>query len=172
MPFDFSTYKDHALTRPRDVAWGNWKSWKGAVIGDKVEGYIADAFYRPDDKNPDGSIAFKEQRGITLKQENGEFINVGIKFLPFVLVTTDNLRVGDPLVIELIKIEEPKQRGQNGAKVFGYYGTNLPENTDNPTVKELTDADHSKGGTAQPVDTKEESTELTAEDLNSDPLKS
>lgn len=172
MTFDFTKYKDSALTRPRDEAWGNWKSWKNSQIGDKVEGYVADAFYRPEELN-NGTVVFREQRGITIKQTDGTLINVGVKFLEFILKSTDNLRVGDPIVVELIKIEQPKAKGQNGAKVFGFYGANLPENANNKTVKELTDEDKASGGTAQPDEVKqEESSELTADDLNSDPIKS
>lgn len=151
MTFDFKNYKDSALTRPRDEAWGNWKSWKEAKVGDKVEGYVADAFYRPEEKDEKGVVAFRAQRGITVKQINGELINVGVKYLPFVLAATDKLRVGDPLVIELTKINPPLKKGQNGAKVFSYYGTNLPENASNPTVKELTEEDRLAGGSQDPV---------------------
>ena len=69
-------------------------------------------------------------------------MNVGVKYLDFVLVATDHLRIGDPLTIELDKILQPKSKARKGAKVFAYYGKNLPENAGNPTVKELTDADH------------------------------
>lgn len=147
MSFDFSKVKDHALTRPRDEAWSNWKSWKDAKIGDGVEGFVADAFYRPEEKNDDGSIAFRAQRGITIKQNEGGLINVGIKDLSFVLASTDNLRVGDPIRVELTKILPATKRGQQGAKVFSYYGTNLPENAGAPTVKKLTDEDRASGGT-------------------------
>jgi hypothetical protein len=147
----FSNYKDHALTRPRDVAWQNWKSWKDATVGDKVQGYVVDAFYRPEEKNSAGQVVFKEQRGLTLKQADGVFINVGIKYLPFVLSATDNLKLNDPLVIELTDIQKPKEKGQNGAKIFSYFGTNLPENAGNKSVKELTEEDKNAGGSKEPI---------------------
>jgi len=154
--FDFKNYKDHTLTRPRDEAWDNWKSWKDSKIGDKVEGYIVDAFFRPEEKNEDGSTAFRAQRGITIKQENGELINLGVKYLSFVLAPTDNLRIGDPIVVELGKVLTPTKKGQNGAKVFNYFGTNLEENKDNRTVKELTDEDKLAGGTSVEEEESEE----------------
>jgi hypothetical protein len=162
--FDFANYKEHALTRPRDEAWGNWKSWKDAVIGDKIEGYVADAFYRPEEKDEKGNVAFREQRGLTIKQVDGTLVNVGVKYFDFVLKSTDNLHVGDPIVIELTEIAQPTGKGRQGAKIFGYFGKQLPENAGNPTVKQLTDEDRKAGGSVEPVgeDVKE------VEDDNSD----
>ncbi len=139
----FADYKSQSLTRPRDEAWGNWYSWKDKKVGDKIQGYVADAFYRPEEED------FRPQRGITLRQVDGTLVNVGVKDLSFVLAATDNLRVGDPLTIELVEIQTPKSKGKNGAKIFKYYGTNLPENASNKTVKELDDEDRAKGGSKQ-----------------------
>lgn len=150
MTYDFKNYKQNSLTRPRDEAWGNWKSWKDSKTGDKVQGYVADAFYRPQELNAKGEVAFKAQRGITIRQEDGTLINVGVKYLPFVLAATDKLRVGDPLVVEFDE-ELPGGKGMNGAKIFKYYGTLLPENDGNPTVKQLTDEDMLAGGSVEPV---------------------
>lgn len=161
MSFDFKKYKEHTLTRPRDEAWSNWKSWKGTEIGEKVQGYVADAFYRPEEKNDDGSVAFRSQRGITIKQLDGVLINVGIKDLSFILASTDNLRIGDPITIELTKIMLPQKKGQQGAKVFNYYGANLPENEKHPTVKELTEIDRAAGGSVEPI--KDDETEEEAD---------
>jgi len=149
--FDFDKYKEHTLTRPRDEAWSNWKSWKGAEVGEKVQGYVADAFYRPEEKDGE-TVAFRAQRGVTIKQLDGTLINVGIKDLSFVLASTDNLRVGDPITIELTKIMPPAKKGQQGAKVFSYYGANLPQNGGNKTVKQLTDEDRLAGGSKDPID--------------------
>jgi len=143
MSYDFKSYKNDTLTRPRDEAWGNWKSWKNAVVGEKVQGFIADAFYRPAEGDD-----FREQRGITLKQADGVLINVGVKFLPFVLVSTDKLRIGDPLTVELTEIQEPASKAKQGAKIFGYFGANIPESEGNKTVKKLTDEDRIAVGTA------------------------
>ena len=160
MPNDFENYKEQSLTRPRDEAWDNWHSWKDAKVGDKVQGYIADAFYRPEEKNPDGSVAFRPQRGITLKPvDKGPFVNVGVKDIDFILAATDNLRIGDPLTIELTKIAAPQSKGKQGAKIFSYYGTNLPANTDKKTVKELTDENRLEGGTVS------KEPEATADDI-------
>jgi hypothetical protein len=145
--YDFGSYEKDTLTRPRDAAWDNFHSWEKAEPGDKVQGYIEDAFYRPEELNDDGSVAFKPQRGITLRQTNGELVNITIKFLDFILKKTDGLRVGDPLTIVFEKQLQPKQKGWKGAKVFGYYGKNLDTTVGNPTVKHLTDEDRKVGGT-------------------------
>jgi hypothetical protein len=150
MTYNFEDYKSNTLTRPRDEAWSNWKSWKDSEIGDKVQGFVADAFYRPEEKNPDGSVAFRSQRGITIRQADGKLINVGVKDISFILAPTDNLKVGDPLTIELSEIAKPQSKGKQGAKIFSYYGTNLPENKDNKSVKELTDEDRLAGGSQAP----------------------
>ena len=119
---DFENYKDDSLVLPRDEAWDNWKSWKDAKVGEKVQGYIRDAFFRA------AEGVYGAQRGITLEQTDGTLINVGIKDLDFVLKHTDGLRVGDPLTIELDEVQDPKTAGQYGAKIYKYYGKNLPEN--------------------------------------------
>ena len=73
--YDFGNYEKDTLTRPRDEAWDNFKSWDKAEIGDLVQGYIRDAFYRPEELNDDGSVAFHAQRGITLEQTDGTLVN-------------------------------------------------------------------------------------------------
>lgn len=158
MTYNFDNYKKDTLTLPRDEAWGNWKSWKDAKIGDKVQGYIVDAFYRP----VEGDM--KEQRGLTIKQADGVLINVGIKMLDFVLKPTDYLRIGDPVTIEFTEQQQPQKKGQQGAKIFAYYGANLPQNAGNKTVKEMTDADRNLGGTVAPV--VEETVESVASDMD------
>lgn len=159
MTYNFDNYKTDTLTLPRDEAWGNWKSWKESKVGDKVQGYIVDAFYRP----VEGDM--KEQRGLTIKQKDGELINVGIKFLDFVLKSTDNLRIGDPVTIEFTQQLQPQTKGQQGAKIFAYYGINLPENAGNKTVKEMTDADRNKGGTSAPIVDDVDSGEVNADEV-------
>lgn len=126
---DFDNYENDALTKPRDLAWTNWAKFENE--GDKVQGYIRDVFYR----KAEGE--FKEQRGLTLEQPNGELINVAIKRISFILAKTDNLRLGDPLTIVFEKSLAPRQKGYKGAKQFAYYGKNLEENAGNKTVAEL-----------------------------------
>lgn len=159
MTYNFDNYKKDTLTLLRDEAWGNWKSWKDAKIGDKVQGYIVDAFYRP----VEGDM--KEQRGLTIKQADGVLINVGIKFIDFILKPTDTLRIGDPVTIEFTKQDQPRTKGQQGAKIFAYYGTNLPENLNNKTVKEMTDADRNLGGTVAPVESEVDSGYVNADEV-------
>lgn len=154
--YDFGSFEKDSLTRPRDKAWSSWVSWDGAEIGAKVQGYIRDAFWRPEEMNEDGSVAFRAQRGITLEKVDGTLVNLGIKSLPFVLVMTDNLRIGDPLTVVYEGDGEKKKKSWNAPKLYGYYGKNLPENAGNPTVKELTDADKAIGGTVSSFHEEEE----------------
>lgn len=123
----FADYKKDALTLPRDLAWDNWAKFE--KVGDMVQGYIADVFYR----KAEGE--FKAQRGITLKQPDGDLINVGIKRIPFVLAKTDGLRIGDPLTIEFDKELAPRQKGYKPTKQFAFYGKNI--STEGKTVREL-----------------------------------
>jgi hypothetical protein len=158
--YDFNNYSKDTLTRPRDSAWSNWKSWKDAKVGDKLQGYIADAFYRPEEKNAQGGVAFRAQRGITIRLIDGTLQNLGVKDLSFILAATDNLRVGDPVTVELTKILPPASKGQQGAKVFAYFGANLPENASCKTVKQLTDEDRATGGTVEAQETSETDAEF------------
>lgn len=138
----FSDYKKDSLTKPRDLAWTNWAKFEKE--GEICQGYIADVFYRPADGQ------FKEQRGITLKQADGSFINVGIKRLPFVLNKTDDLHLGDPLTIELTELKKSSTKGFSATKIFSFYGKSLDENKGNPTVFDLESEDIKKGGTVPP----------------------
>jgi len=137
----FSDYKKDTLTRPRDLAWSNWAKFEN--VGDKSQGYIRDVFYRAAEGK------FKEQRGITLEQQDGKMINVGIKRLSFILSQTDDLRIGDPLTVELIELKDPAEKGLSPTKIFGFYGKKLT--TEGKTVLELDTEDQAKGGTVPPV---------------------
>lgn len=136
-----------ALTKPRDQAWDNWAKFK--EVGEEVSGYIRDVFFRPEEVV--GANTMKAQRGLTLEQQDGVLINVGIKYISFVLAQTDTLRLGDPLKIVFSKTLPPQQKMYSPTKVFSFFGKNLPANAGNPTVKELTDADATAGGTKTPV---------------------
>jgi hypothetical protein len=138
--YNFKDYKKDSLTKPRDLTWTNWAKFE--KVGDKIMGYIRDVFYRPSDG------LYKEQRGITLEQESGEMINVGIKRLPFILNKTDDMRLGDPLVIELTELKKPDSKGLNPTKIYSFFGKSLPENAENKTVRELEAEDIARGGTA------------------------
>lgn len=127
--YNFDNYENDTLTRPRDLAWSNWAKFEKQ--GDKVQGFIRDAFYRPAEGQ------YPEQRGITLEQANGELINVGIKRRDFILAKTDGLRIGDPLTVVLDELQPARTKGFSPTKIFGFYGKNLPENEGNPTVGEL-----------------------------------
>lgn len=129
MGYDFENFQQDALTKPRDKAWDNWASFE--KVGDSVQGYIRDVFFRP------AEGVYRDQRGITLEQPSGELINVGIKYIDFVLAKTNPLRLNDPLTIVFEKEIAPKEKGLNPTKQFGFYGKNLPENASNKTVEEL-----------------------------------
>jgi hypothetical protein len=149
---DFANYKDKNLTKPRDEAWGNWAGFE--KVGDKVQGYIRDAFFRP------AEGVYMEQRGITLEQLDGKLINVGIKrkfdnkktgkieLKTFVLNKTDDLHIGDPLTVELTELK--KNSGLNDSKILSFFGEELPENAENKTVKELEEKDMKAGGSVDP----------------------
>ena len=142
MSYDFSKIKDDAITLPRDLAWSNWAKFD--KVGDEVSGIIVDVFFRK------AEGLFKDQRGITLKQGNGELINVGIKRIPFMLAKTDNLRLGDPLCVSFEKELPAKTKGYNPTKQYAFYGKNLEENKGNKTVAELEkeDIERQNGATA------------------------
>ena len=125
----FDDYKSDSLTKPRDLAWDNWA--KFTKVGEKVQGYIRDAFYRPAEGD------FGAQRGITLEQIDGELVNVGIKRFSFILDKTNDLRIGDPLTVEFVEQKTPSRKGISGVKIFAFYGKNLPENAGNPKVSDL-----------------------------------
>ncbi len=149
MSFDFTNYKESALTKPRDTAWA--KPWaKFEKVGDKVAGYIRDVFYRPADG------MYKEQRGLTLEQENGELINVAMKRLPFILNKTDDLHLGDPLVIELTDLQKSSTKGFNPTKIQSFFGKVLPENEGKKTVFQLEKEDMEKGGSLAPDGSEDE----------------
>ena len=141
-----------ALTKPRDLAWDNWAKFENE--GDSVQGYIRDVFYRPAEGE------FKEQRGITIEQQDGKLVNVGIKRVSFVLAKTDDLRLGDPIKVVYEKTMQPRQKGYKGAKVFGYYGKKLEANAANKTVMQLEQEDMQRGGVAAPTETETEFNEL------------
>lgn len=149
MSYDFKNYKKDAITRPRDIAWSNWAKFE--KVGDMVQGYVRDAFYRA----PEGQ--YQAQRGITIEQEDGTLINVGIKRIDFVLQGTDDVHIGDPLTIKLEELKPSATKGFSPTKIFGFYSPRPSLNPEAPTVKQLDDADFKKGGsTPPPEDTKAE----------------
>jgi hypothetical protein len=127
--YDFNNYQTDALQKPRDKAWDNWAKFE--KVGDLVQGFIRDVFFRESEGD------FSEQRGITLETVTGEFINVGIKHIDFVLAKTDNLRLNDPMTMVFEKEIPSTTKGYSAIKQFGFYGKNLPENANEKTVKEL-----------------------------------
>lgn len=150
--YNFDDYKKDALTKPRDAAWDNWAKFE--EVGDKVQGFIRDVFYRPADGQ------YKEQRGITLEQPDGTFINVGIKRLSFILNKTDDMRLGDPLVVELTELKKSETKGFSPTKIISFFGKALDENKTNKTVRELEDEDIARGGTVRDEDAEKPSADI------------
>lgn len=140
--YDFSKIEDKKVSKARNEAWDNWGKFEN--VGDKVEGYIRDVFY----KKADGQ--YQEARGITLEQPNGKLINVSIKTLPFVLTSTDDLRLGDPLCVKLTELKKSATKGFSPTKILTFYGEKLPENDGQPTVKQLYLEDKNAGGSSAP----------------------
>ncbi len=151
MAYNFKEYSKDKISKPRNTAWGNWMKFE--KVGDKVQGYIRDVFYRP------AEGMFKEGRCFTLEQANGELINVATKRLPFVMAETDKFRIGDPLTLELTELKPSATKGFNATKIISTFGTNLPENT-GTTVKEL-EAEDMKNGNPVPS----QDLEATAEEM-------
>ena len=92
-PVDFSNLQ--AITKPRDKAWENWSKFNN--VGDSYEGFIRDVFFKK------GTGDFPDQRVLTLETPQGEFVNVGIKYVDFVLEKTNHLRLNDPVKIVFAK---------------------------------------------------------------------
>lgn len=138
MAYDFNDFKKDAIDRPSSKAWSNWMKFN--KVGDKVQGFIRDVFYRK------AEGVYKDARGITLEQADGTLINVSIKRLDFILSKTDGLRLGDPLTVIFEAELPPKKAGVNPTKQYGFYGKNLPENAGNKTVAELDMIDRTNGG--------------------------
>lgn len=131
---DFSKFQSQELTRPMDKAWENFAKFEKE--GDKVTGILRDVFYRP------AEGMFKEQRGFTLEQEDGTLVNVSLKREPYFAVrSTDGVRLGDLLTVELAELRKSKTAGFNPTKIFSFTSGTLKENEGNPTVKELEEKD-------------------------------
>lgn len=148
--YNFDNFKKDALTKPRDLAWENW--FKMEKVGAMVQGYIADVFYRAAEGQ------YKAQRGITLKQADGKYINVAIKRLSFILNKTNALHIGDPLTIEFSEELPAATKGFSKTKVMSFYGAILPENAGSKTVLELDNEDRIAQGV------KEDASELEGYD--------
>lgn len=144
MSYDFTSYKQDARQRPSSKAWSSWAKFE--KVGDMVQGVIRDVFYRP------AKDEYKEARGITLEQPNGQLINVAIKRLSFVLEGTDGLRLGDPLTVVFEGEKPSSKKNYSPTKLFGYYGRNMPETEGNKTVAELDAIDRANGGMSGPED--------------------
>ena len=92
----------------RDLAAENWMKFN--KVGDKVGGIVRDMWEKPrQDK-------FPAQRCFTLEQQDGKFINVGLKRTDYILIRTDMLQIGDMLGIKFEKEIAPKTKGFDPAK--------------------------------------------------------
>lgn len=130
MSTDFSKFQAQTLTKPRDAAWENFAKFE--KVGDKVTGIVRDVFYQP------AAGQFGEKRGFTLEQADGKLVNVAMKRNPyFAIRSTNDVRLGDLLTVELSELRKAKVTGNSPTKIFGFSSGTLPENKGNPTVKEL-----------------------------------
>lgn len=135
----FDKFNTQELTKPRDKAWDNFAKFND--VGDKYTGILRDVFYRPAEGD------FKHQRGFTLEQEDGTFVNVALKRDPyFAIRPTNDVRLGDLLTVELSELRPNKQKGYSPTKIFSFESGTLDENKDNPTVRELEAADMEEQG--------------------------
>lgn len=147
---DFSKFKKQDLTKPRDLAWENFAKFENA--GDTVTGILRDVFYRPAEGD------FKEQRGFTLEKEDGTLVNVALKRDPyFAIRSTNDVRLGDLLTVELAELRASKTKGYSPTKIYKFTSGTLDENAGNQTVKELEEADMKEQdvAVATPDDTEE-----------------
>lgn len=135
MTTDFSKFETKDLTKPRDKGWNNFAKFDKE--GDKVTGILRDVFYQPADET------FPERRGFTLETEDGTFTNVAIKRNPyFAIRSTNDVRLGDLLTVELSELRAAKTKGYNATKIYSFTAGVDPEGGDDrPTVKELELAD-------------------------------
>lgn len=92
----------------RDIAGDNWQ--KFVEPGDKVGGTIRDIFEMPE---RDG---YGAQRCFTLEQQDGAYINVGLKRTNYILSRTDMLQIGDQLGVKFEKEIPAKVKGYHNAK--------------------------------------------------------
>lgn len=155
--YNFNEYEKDKVSKPRNVAWSNWAKFE--KVGDKVQGYIRDVFY----KKADGQ--YKEARCFTLEQPNKELINVSTKRLDFIMMETDDFHLGDPITFELTELKKSDTKGFSPTKIISTFGAKLPENT-GKTVKELEAEDMAYGGTIAPADPNDKKfDEITADDV-------
>lgn len=148
----FDKFKKQDLTRPRDKAWDNWGKFDKE--GDKVEGILRDVFYR------EAQGQFPAKRGFTLEQADGKLINVDIKRDPyFAIASTDNVRVGDYLSMELSELKD-MGKGKYAAKIYSFETGVDPDAKDRMkqmTVKDLEAADmETQGASDEEGEPKEE----------------
>lgn len=150
MSYDFNKYKDDKVSLPRNAAWGNWAKFE--KVGDKVQGYVRDVFYRK------AEGIYKEGRCFTLEQAGGELVNVATKRIPFIMAETDGFRMGDPITLELVELR-PNEKG-NPTKIISVFGKKIA--TEGPTVKDL-EAEDMKANGGQPEGTDAELEKMAAD---------
>ena len=151
----FDKFKKKELTKPRDKAWENFAKFEKQ--GDKKTGIVRDVFYRPADE------IYKEQRCFTLEEEDGTLCNVCLKREPyFAIRSTNDVKLGDLLTVELSELRPAKTKGYNPTKIYSFTAGEDPDGGDDrPTVKELEAADMKEQGVVS--ETSEEETDAAAE---------
>lgn len=138
---DFSKFQTKDLTKPRDKGWGNFAKFE--KVGDSVTGIVRDVFYQ----KAEGQ--YPERRGFTLEDDKGVFHNVAIKRNPyFAIRATNDVRLGDLLTVTLAELKPSGTKGYNPTKIYSFTSGTIPENANNPTVKELEAFDMADQGIA------------------------
>lgn len=107
----FQSIWNQSNKKPRDLAT-EWFKFKN--VGAKVCGIVRDIF----DKDPEGKYA--GQRCFTLEQEDGSYINVGVKETKYNIAHVKDVVVGDTLGVEFTK-EIPSKNGLSPAKSMAFY---------------------------------------------------
>ncbi len=124
---------DESNRAARDLAGENW--FKFAAVGDKVGGVIKDMFEKP--VSPEG---YPAQRCFTLQQEDGEYINVGLKRTSYILSRTDMLQIGDSMGIKFEKEIPSTKKGFHPAKSMVIFSKLVGDRT-NAQAKDLVPAE-------------------------------
>ena len=99
----------HGLPRDSAVGWVKFEK-----VGDAIGGEVVDMFFQPDNGNG-------AKRIFTIKRENGEIWNVGLKWNSHTQSRTDQVQIGDKLGLRFEKEIPPRVKGHSPAKSIGKY---------------------------------------------------
>lgn len=109
----FQSIWNQSNKKPRDLA-DKW--FKFTHVGDRVCGIVRDIF----EKEPEGK--YSGQHCFTLEQEDGTYINVGVKDTKYNVAHVQDVMVGDMLGVEFVR-EIASKQGLSAAKSMAFYIT-------------------------------------------------